>query len=73
MPPDEISQIFNPFFTSKPIGKETGWGLSVSDQIVVEKHGGTLWCESVVGRGTEFFTQILVRQDRTDIDRTRRD
>ena len=52
------SQIFNPFFTTKPIGKGTGMGLSISYQIVTERHGGSLLCESTVGQGTTFTIQI---------------
>ncbi len=54
-------QLFDPFFTTKPIGKGTGLGLSISYQIVVEKHKGTLRCESVLGQGTEFLIEIPVR------------
>jgi signal transduction histidine kinase len=54
-------QLFDPFFTTKPIGKGTGLGLSISYQIVVDKHKGTLHCESVVGQGTEFLIEIPVR------------
>lgn len=52
------SQIFNPFFTTKPIGKGTGMGLSISYQIVTERHGGSLICESAAGQGTTFTIQI---------------
>jgi two-component system NtrC family sensor kinase len=56
------SQLFNPFFTTKPVGKGTGLGLSISYQIVTEKHGGKIECYSNVGQGTEFVVQIPVRQ-----------
>ncbi len=56
------SQIFNPFFTTKPIGKGTGLGLSISYQIVVEKHGGVFVCESQPGKGTKFWIEIPLRQ-----------
>ncbi|MEA5575467.1 c-type heme family protein [Anabaena sp. UHCC 0451] len=56
------TQIFNPFFTTKPIGKGTGLGLSISYKIVVEKHKGSIWCESELGQGTAFCIQIPVRQ-----------
>lgn len=55
------SQIFNPFFTTKPVGKGTGLGLSISYQIVVEKHGGKLKCYSQPGKGTEFWIEIPVK------------
>ncbi|TAF08485.1 MAG: DUF3365 domain-containing protein [Nostocales cyanobacterium] len=56
------SQIFDPFFTTKPIGKGTGLGLSISYKIIVEKHKGSLCCESELGKGTTFCIQIPVRQ-----------
>ena len=48
------AKMFNPFFTTKAIGKGTGMGLSISYQIITERHGGTLTCESVVDQGTIF-------------------
>jgi len=60
------SQLFDPFFTTKPIGKGTGLGLSICYQIVVEKHGGKLWCESTPGKGTEFFIEIPVQQKKSN-------
>jgi len=60
--PEQVRQkIFNPFFTTKPIGKGTGLGMSISYQIVVEKHGGKLDCFSTVEKGTEFVIQIPSR------------
>lgn len=53
-------KIFNPFFTTKPVGQGTGMGLSISYQIVVEKHQGLLTCQSEVGQGTEFVVAIPV-------------
>jgi signal transduction histidine kinase len=61
--PKEIQQrIFNPFFTTKPLGKGTGMGMSISYQIVTEKHGGKLECFSTPGQGTEFIIRIPLRQ-----------
>ncbi|MGP1383576.1 MAG: PAS domain S-box protein [Thainema sp.] len=62
IPTAVLSQIFNPFFTTKPIGKGTGMGLSISYQIVTEKHGGSLDCYSEPGSGTEFVIQIPIYQ-----------
>jgi PAS domain S-box-containing protein len=56
------AKLFDPFFTTKPVGKGTGLGLSISYQIVVEKHGGSLNCISQVGKGTEFWIEIPIRQ-----------
>lgn len=51
-------QIFDPFFTTKSVGKGTGLGLTISYQIIVEKHGGTLECTSQPDQGSEFWIQI---------------
>lgn len=57
--PEEIkSKIFDPFFTTKEIGKGTGQGLAISHNVVVEKHGGTLTCESEVGQGTTLVIRL---------------
>ncbi|NER35498.1 MAG: PAS domain S-box protein [Oscillatoria sp. SIO1A7] len=53
-------RIFDPFFTTKPVGSGTGLGLTMSYQIVVEKHGGSLRCLSTPGCGTEFAIAIPI-------------
>ncbi|MFE4106093.1 PAS domain-containing sensor histidine kinase [Almyronema epifaneia] len=55
-------RIFNPFFTTKSVGKGTGMGLSISYQIITEKHGGSLTCASTLGKGTRFSIQIPLSQ-----------
>ncbi len=55
------SRLFDPFFTTKPIGKGTGMGLSISYQIITEKHGGSLQCISLPGQGAEFVITIPIR------------
>ncbi|WP_026082457.1 sensor histidine kinase [Mastigocladopsis repens] len=57
---DVKKHIFDPFFTTKSVGKGTGLGLSISYQIVVEKHGGQMYCISEPGKGTEFIIKIPV-------------
>ncbi|MCC5646755.1 HAMP domain-containing histidine kinase [Nostoc sp. CHAB 5824] len=60
--PDTQEKIFEMFFTTKPIGVGTGMGLSISHQIVVEKHGGRLICKSEVGSGTEFIISLPIQK-----------
>ena len=48
------ANIFNPFFTTKPVGKGTGLGLAIAHQIITETHGGTITCTSTPGQGTAF-------------------
>jgi signal transduction histidine kinase len=62
--PDGIaSKIFDPFFTTKPVGRGTGMGMSISYQIVTQKHGGRLFFESTLGEGTEFILELPIRQN----------
>ncbi|OUL37236.1 ATPase [Nostoc sp. T09] len=60
MKEEVIRRIYDPFFTTKEIGKGTGLGMAISHQIVVEKHQGVLKCRSQLGKGTEFWIQIPV-------------
>ena len=55
-------KLFDPFFTTKAVGKGTGLGLSISYQIIVEKHLGSLHCESKLGKGTIFSIEIPLQQ-----------
>jgi signal transduction histidine kinase len=52
------SKLFDPFFSTKPVGKGTGLGLYLSYQIIVEKHGGKLSCFSPPGKGAKFVIKI---------------
>ncbi|MEG3939830.1 ATP-binding protein [Microcoleus sp. S36b_A3] len=52
------SKLFTPFFTTKPIGKGTGMGLSISKKILLEKHCGQLQCISTPEQGTQFIIEM---------------
>ena len=54
IPPDVKAKLFNPFFTTKPSGEGAGLGLSLSRDIIVEQHSGTIDVETVPGAFTEF-------------------
>ena len=56
IPPEVKDKMFNPFFTTKPAGEGTGLGLSMSHDIVVKQHGGTIDVETEPGA----FTEIIV-------------
>ncbi|MGB3402122.1 MAG: response regulator [Microcoleaceae cyanobacterium] len=55
IPENVKSRIFDNLFTTKPVGKGTGIGLSLSRQIIEEKHNGQIQCESHFGQGTQFI------------------
>ena len=58
IPPEIQEKIFNPFFTTKPAGEGTGLGLSLSHDIVVKQHGGTIDVVSEPGSFTEFIITL---------------
>jgi signal transduction histidine kinase len=60
IPPEVKEKMFNPFFTTKPAGEGTGLGLSMSYDIIVKQHGGTIDVDTLPGEFTE-FTIILPR------------
>jgi signal transduction histidine kinase len=55
-------RLFDPFFTTKPVGKGTGMGLSISYQIVTDRHGGRLSYQTGPDQGTQFIIEIPLRQ-----------
>ncbi len=59
IPSDRLSRIFDPFFTTKQPGEGTGLGLSVCHGIVSE-HGGHIWAESELEKGSVFFIEIPI-------------
>jgi PAS domain S-box-containing protein len=57
-------RIFEPFYTTKPVGSGTGLGLSVSFMIITHNHRGTIEVESEPGNGTRFIIHLpLVREN----------
>ncbi|MEH2588653.1 GAF domain-containing protein [Bradyrhizobium sp. AZCC 1721] len=54
IPPEVKEKMFNPFFTTKPAGEGTGLGLSMSHDIIVKQHGGTIEVDTEQGHFTEF-------------------
>ena len=54
IPPEVKDKMFNPFFTTKPAGEGTGLGLSLSHDIIVKQHGGSIEVDTKPGEFTEF-------------------
>ena len=60
IPTEVQSRIFDLFYTTKPIGKGSGMGLAIAHQVITEKHGGSIACESS-DRGTTFSIALPIR------------
>jgi len=59
--PEEIrSKVYDPFFTTKEVGRGTGQGLALARAVIVEQHGGSLSFDSTVGEGTVFYLRLPV-------------
>jgi signal transduction histidine kinase len=59
VPPENLSKIFMPFFTTKKIGQGTGLGLAIAYGIV-KMHRGSIEVESKAGEGTTFLVRLPV-------------
>jgi signal transduction histidine kinase/putative methionine-R-sulfoxide reductase with GAF domain len=58
IPPEVREKMFNPFFTTKPAGEGTGLGLSMTHDIIVKQHGGTIDVATEPGNFTEFIVVL---------------
>jgi PAS domain S-box-containing protein len=56
------TRIYEPFFTTKEVGKGTGQGLALAHTVVVKKHQGKIWFETRMGSGTTFFIHLPIGQ-----------
>jgi two-component system NtrC family sensor kinase len=66
---ENLSRVFDPFFSTKEIGSGTGLGLSICYGIL-RRHGGTIEVASAIGKGTEVTIKLPVRKpDEKDTDR----
>jgi PAS domain S-box-containing protein len=62
---DKLERIFEPFYTSKPIGEGTGLGLSISFGII-QRHHGTITVESTPGVGSTFRITLPIDQGNSE-------
>lgn len=61
IPPEVMPRIFDPFYTTKPVGEGTGLGLSIAHKIV-KAHGGDIGVRTALGRGTTFTVTLPTSQ-----------
>ncbi len=66
LPPEELERIFEPFYTTKPVGEGTGLGLAVCYGIV-QSWGGKIWAKSESAKGTSMYVSVpLPPQNKTE-------
>ena len=66
---EHLSRIFDPFYTTKPVGEGTGLGLSISFGIV-ERHGGTIRVETRIDEGTTLTVTLPIHIEISTTDNT---
>lgn len=62
IPQENLDKIYDPFFTTKEVGRGTGQGLAIARSIIIEKHGGSIRAQSAVGTGTQFTLCLPVNR-----------
>ncbi|MGF1492677.1 MAG: ammonium transporter [Microcoleaceae cyanobacterium] len=59
---ENVGKVFDSFFTTKPAGQGKGLGLSISREIIMDRHHGNLECQSVLGEGTQFIIRLPIHR-----------
>ena len=54
----DLQKVFEPFYTTKEVGKGTGQGLSVVHSVIVDKHNGKIEVDSTLGQGTVLMVRL---------------
>jgi PAS domain S-box-containing protein len=60
IPAEHLSRVYDPFFTTKEVGRGTGQGLAITRSIIVDKHAGDVSVKSTVGVGSEFTLRLPI-------------
>ena len=66
IPADKLERIFEPFYTTKPVGEGTGLGLSISFGII-QRHHGTITVQSTPGVGSTFHMTLPIDQGKPEL------
>ena len=64
IPEEARDRIFDPFYTTKEVGKGTGQGLAISHGVITEKHGGNIEFITETGKGTEFIITLPLQEEK---------
>lgn len=63
IPKEKISRIFDPFYTTKEVGKGTGQGLAIAHNIIVNQHNGKISATSAEDKGTTMIIQLPLEEN----------